>query len=74
MTSPCTYEIHIGMKMPRHLIYTFIYKNAWRILLGPGSKQLKKPFLIVEGYEHIPKQGKATALFSNNFVKKKLFF
>lgn len=55
MTSPCTYEIHIGMKMPRHLIYTFIYKNAWRILLGPGSKQLKKTFLIVEGYEHIPK-------------------
>lgn len=74
MTSPCASGTHIGIKTPKQLIYTFIYKNTWNILLGPRFKLFLKICLLEQKDLSLSLNKIAITLFSNISVQKKKSF
>lgn len=55
MTPPCASGTHIGVKMPKQLIYTFIYKKMKDTFGAQTQTIFKNLFFRAEGFELVPK-------------------
>lgn len=60
--------------MPKSVIYTFIYRNTWKILLEPRFKLFLNICLYEQKDLSLSLNKIDTTLFSNNFVQEKKTF